>query len=188
MVRWYVTGDVPSIPECSDPNLTGSDLLDFLREYPKTSFGEEDCDGGSVSNIDELNQGANPLTNPDDDLDPPIPCAKGLERHTIYHLDGTNSYLSGGNLVTTTLTGSGNVQPSNASALNSAFVNTPNNIVNGGSLIYKSNDGDSGSVNYEFCSPVTNPYIYIGSTGPEPNTRIEVFEGDGITPIPLQYL
>ena len=187
---WALVDDLEEMPSCGDAGLTAMEICDYSLEFPKSELALDDCDNGTIDNATECAVGGNPLDNPADDLDPPVQCPSGQENYTVLHISDTEAYIPGGNCVTTTISGmvTGSLSPSNADALNSVFVNTSNNIEGGGSLVYKTNDGDFGEVSYEFCSPLTDPFIYIGESGPETNTVIGAYEADGVTPIPVTYI
>ncbi|MDF1861573.1 MAG: hypothetical protein P1U87_15260 [Verrucomicrobiales bacterium] len=118
---------------------------------------------------------------------PPIDCPPGVKLHTVEHLDLTQGTLPGGINVSTvvTPTGTPTVSTISATGLAGAFVNTTNFIESGGGLRFVTTDGEAVDVAFTFSKAVKNPFVFIGTDGPEPDTLTELFEIDGTTPIPF---
>ena len=88
-------------------------------------------------------------------------------------------------VVTDTPPGGPSISTLSAAGLAGAFVNTANFIQGGGALRFVTTDGEAVDVAYTFTRPVVNPFLFIGTDGPEPGTITELFEADGVTPIPF---
>jgi hypothetical protein len=108
----------------------------------------------------------------------------------VDHTDLTQGTLPFGINVTTvvTPTGTPTVLTVSAAGLAGAFVNTTNFIVDGGALRFVTTDTEAVDVAFTFSVPVTNPFVFIGTDGPEPDTLTELFEADGTTPIPFMKI
>ncbi len=118
----------------------------------------------------------------------PIACMPNHLIYTVDHADATTGTLHGGINVTTEITGtrSGSIDTEGIGSIGPIDPNVPANITSGGLLQFRmTDDGDDFSVKYTFDQPVTNSFIYIGTTGPETATVYKVFELDGTTAIPV---
>ncbi len=104
-------------------------------------------------------------------------CAPGQVFQTARHYNNTNASLPFGNTVTTSTASSiGTVDfipfsTGAAADLGVSFQATSNFISDGGSMRVSIDDTEEGTVTYNFCRPVTNPYIFIG--GPETLAEIQ---------------
>ena len=117
---------------------------------------------------------------------PPISCPAGVEFHTVDHIDLTQGTLPGINVSTViTPTGTPGISTVSAAGLAGAFVNTSNFIDDGGGLRFVTTDGEAADVAFSFTAPLVNPFVFIGTDGPEPGTVTQLFESDGTTPIPF---
>lgn len=118
---------------------------------------------------------------------PAIDCPPGVKLYTVDHTDLTEGTLPGGVTVSTAITTTGTPTFSivSAAGLAGAFVNTANFIEDGDALRFVSTDGEAADVAYTFSERVRNPFVFIGTDGPEPDTLTELFELDGTTPIPF---
>ena len=128
-------------------------------------------------------------------------CASGQEFFTISHLNtpvsssGTIGYgiLPDGNAVTVTENETGGAIGVTADAsgadgtLNGCFVNTTNNITDGGVLTLSTGDNDAAEYTYTFCNPITDPYIFVGPSGIEVGTTVTVKDGGG-SDIPITLI
>ena len=105
----------------------------------------------------------------------PAACPSGSSIYSIDHDDATIGFLPGGFCVTTSLENTGTTPITVTGTPNGAGIGDVDNIVvDGGRINYSSTDGGNLNATYDFCSPVTNPYVFIGDL--ETFTTINFFD------------
>ena len=123
---------------------------------------------------------------------PALPCPTGSKVYTVDHTDLTQGTLPFGTTVSTVVSEDPPFGPTvstvTAAGFASAFNNTSNIIESGGGLRFVTTDGESVDVAFTFSKAVRNPYVFIGTDGPEPGSVTQLFEADGITPITFKKI
>lgn len=104
-------------------------------------------------------------------------CGAGQVIQTIQHYNQTQGSLPFGNTVSTTTSSSaGTIVFSGLTNFSGDFANcfqtTTNNLSGGGSMEVYIDDTEIGTITYNFCRPLVNPFIFIGTNGIQQGTSI----------------